>query len=66
MMQLEFENKRSQASEEYGFFTQEAVEERSMDSLFSEFYQNQNNRPMDEAQKQFLEQCIRQIGEVER
>lgn len=66
VMQLEFENKRSQDSEEYGFFTQEAVEERSMDSLFSEFYQNQNNRPMDEAQKQFLEQCIRQIGEVER
>lgn len=63
LMKLDYDNARTRAA---GNLTEcEAVERRSPIELFAEFYEKQNNRPMDELQRSFSEQRMNTIWEAE-
>ena len=63
LMKLDYDNARTRAA---GNLTEcEAVERRSPIELFAEFYEKQNNRPMDELQRSFSEQRMKTIWEAE-
>ena len=59
LMRLEYDNRRTRENRQI----QQAAdaEEKSETELFSQLYELQNNQPMDEEQKQFLEAVIRQV-----
>ena len=59
LMRLEYDNRRTRENRQI----QQAAdaEERSETELFSQLYELQNNQPLDEEQKQFLEAVIRQV-----
>ena len=59
LMRLEYDNRRTRENRQ---IQQEAdAEEKSETELFSQLYELQNNQPLDEEQKQFLEAVIRQV-----
>ena len=41
----------------------EAIEEKSPMELFAEFYETQNNQPMDEAQSRLMQKIMEQVWE---
>ena len=59
LMRLEYDNRRTRENRQI----QQAAdaEEKSETELFSQLYELQNNQPLDEEQKQFLEAVIRQV-----
>lgn len=59
LMRLEYDNRRTRENRQI----QQAAdaEEKSEAELFSKLYELQNNQPLDEEQKQFLEAVIRQV-----
>lgn len=59
LMRLEYDNRRTRENRQI----QQAAdaEEKSEAELFSQLYELQNNQPLDEEQKQFLEAVIRQV-----
>ena len=59
LMRLEYDNRRTRENRQI----QQAAdaEEKSETELFSQLYELQNNQPLDEEQKQFLEAAIRQV-----
>ena len=59
LMRLEYDNRRTRENRQI----QQAAdaEEKSEAELFSQLYELQNNQPLDEEQKQFLEAAIRQV-----
>lgn len=59
LMRLEYDNRRTRESRE--IIGVEAVEERSELDLFADFYELQNNQPMSETQRRFVEQLIREL-----
>ena len=61
LMRLEYDNKRTRESKIIE--GTEAVEQKSAQELFEEFYELQNNQPMSEQQKTFTFQLIREIEE---
>ena len=60
LMRLEYDNRRTRENRQI----QQAAdaEEKSEAELFSQLYELQNNQPLDEEQKQFLEAVIRQVN----
>ena len=59
LMRLEYDNRRTRENRQI----QQAAdaEEKSEAELFAQLYELQNNQPLDEEQKQFLEAVIRQV-----
>lgn len=63
LMKLDYDNARTRAAGNLGEC--EAVERLSPIELFAEFYERQNNRPMDELQRSFSEEQMKKIWEAE-
>lgn len=61
LLQLEYDNKRTQASQDITSSLE--VQQKSEAELFAEFYQLQNNQPMNEKQKDFTEQLLSALKE---
>lgn len=59
LMRLEYDNKRTKESRLVE--GAEAVEKKSEIELFEEFYQLQNNQPMTQQQKEFVQELLREI-----
>ena len=59
LMRLEYDNRRTRENRQIQQATD--AEEKSETELFSQLYELQNNQPLDEEQKQFLEAVIRQV-----
>ena len=64
LMRLEYDNTRTRANGE--ITGAEEVERKSPFTLFSEFYELQNNAPMTEEQRRYIRDLIEQIGEEQR
>ena len=63
LMKLDYDNKRTRSSHSIGLT--ESIEKKSPLELFCELYENQNNQPMSDEQKQFTQQLIESIWEGE-
>lgn len=61
LMKLDYDNKRTRSNADLGMA--EGVETKSPLSLFSEFYEKQNNQPMSEEQEAFVSDLIEKIWE---
>lgn len=61
LMKLEYDNARTRKNQELEEI--EAIERRSPMELFAEFYETQNNQPMDEEQMRFMKEIMEQIWE---
>lgn len=61
LLHLEYDNKRTQASQDITGTLD--VQQKSEAELFAEFYQLQNNQPMNEKQKDFTEQLLSALKE---
>jgi len=61
LMKLDYDNKRTAVSGTVG--SAEDVENKSPITLFSEFYEKQNNQPMSDEQADFIGKLIEQIWE---
>lgn len=59
LMRLEYDNRRTRENRQ--ILQAADAEEKSETELFSQLYELQNNQPLDEEQKQFLEAVIRQV-----
>ncbi len=59
LMRLSYDNRRTR--QENGIEAAEAVERKSELELFGEFYELQNNQPMNEEQTDFVKSVIRQL-----
>lgn len=61
LMKLDYDNRRTRTQAD---FTQAAeVQQRSPQSLFGEFYEKQNGRPMSAEQADYIDQLVRQLWE---
>ena len=60
LMRLEYDNRRTRENRELDT-DGETLEEKSEMELFQEFYETQNNQPMNEEQKRFAEQLILEL-----
>lgn len=65
VMQLEFENRRSAPADISAAAGEEAVQACSMQELFAQFYQAQNNQPMPRPQQELLQEAVRRVEEAE-
>lgn len=61
LMKLDYDNLRTRS--ENTIFGTEKTEEKSPSELFDEFYRLQNNRPMTETQREFLQTLTEEIWE---
>ncbi len=61
LMLLSYDNKRTQANEQ--LISSEHVESMTPLELFSEFYEQRNNQPMDEQQRTIVQKTIEKIWE---
>ena len=61
LMKLDYDNKRTRSNADLGMA--ESVETKSPLSLFSEFYEKQNNQPMSKEQEAFVNDLIEKIWE---
>lgn len=59
LMQMEYDNKRTQGMR--GEYKPEAAEELMPGELFSRFYEQMNNQPLEEGQKQYIDKIIEEI-----
>ena len=64
LMKLDYDNRRTRESREIS--GAEDVENKSPLRLFADFYELQNNQPMSDAQKTYVEELIEKIWEVEQ
>jgi exonuclease SbcD len=64
LMKLDYDNKRTRSSAKLDII--ENIEQRSPLDLFAEFYEKQNNQPMNEEQSAFMQKLIEEIWEGER
>ena len=62
LMRLEYDNRRTRENQEIS--GTETVEKKSELEYFQEFFELQNNQPMNEEQRKFSEDLIRKIQEV--
>ena len=62
LMRLEYDNCRTRENQKVT--GTETVEKKSELEYFEEFFELQNNQPMNEEQRKFLEELIRKLGEV--
>ena len=62
LMRLEYDNRRTRENQE--ITGTEAVKKKSELEYFEEFFELQNNQPMNEEQRKFSEDLIRKILEV--
>lgn len=62
LMRLEYDNRRTRENQEIS--GTETVEKKSELEYFQEFFELQNNQPMNEEQRKFSEDLIRKIKEV--
>ena len=63
LMKLDYDNQRTRTSTEIQGAS--AMEEKTPGQLFAEFYEMQNNAPLSDEQKEFLDSMIRSIWEKE-
>ncbi len=63
IMKLEYDNQRTRRHAVIG--TAQAVQEKSPLALFEEFYEAQNNQPMNDAQRRYMTELIDSIWEGE-
>lgn len=61
LMKLEYDNRRTRESQDIQ--GAKAVEKKSDDELFAEFFELQNNQPMSETQSGFINELIKEIQE---
>lgn len=59
LMKLDYDNKRTRSNQLVG--SAEGVERKSHFTLFSEFYEKQNNQPMSDEQSEFIQNLIKEI-----
>lgn len=59
LMQMEYDNKRTQGMR--GEYKPEAAEELMPGELFSGFYEQMNNQPLEAGQKQYIDKIIEEI-----
>lgn len=59
LMQMEYDNKRTQGMR--GEYKPEAAEELMPGELFSRFYEQMNNQPLEAGQKQYIDKIIEEI-----
>ena len=64
LMKLDYDNTRTRSSSEIDGALD--VETRSPIELFSDFYELQNNQPMSEEQRAFVEALISEVWEDEK
>lgn len=64
LMKLDYDNKRTRSSARLDII--ENIEQRSPFELFAEFYENQNNQPMNCEQSEFMKSLIESIWEGEK
>ena len=62
LMRLEYDNCRTRKNQKVT--GTETVEKKSELEYFEEFFELQNNQPMNEEQRKFSEELIRKLGEV--
>ncbi len=62
LMRLEYDNRRTRENQKVT--GTETVEKKSELEYFEEFFELQNNQPMNEEQRKFSEELIRKLGEV--
>ena len=62
LMRLEYDNCRTRENQKVT--GTETVEKKSELEYFEEFFELQNNQPMNEEQRKFSEELIRKLGEV--
>ena len=62
-MKLDYDNQRTRQNQEV--MLTEKMEEKSPLNLFEEFYEIQNNVPMTNEQKAFIEEMIQKVWEVD-
>lgn len=61
LMKLDYDNRRTRS---HGDFSElERLEEKTPLELFSEFYEKQNNQPMNQEQRELIKQLMEQIWE---
>ena len=63
LMKLDYDNKRTRSASQVDGATD--VETKSPIEIFSDFYELQNNQPMSDEQKAFVEELIEQVWEDE-
>ena len=63
IMKLDYDNQRTRQNQEV--MLTEKMEEKSPLNLFEEFYEIQNNVPMTNEQKAFIEEMIQKVWEVD-
>lgn len=63
LMKLDYDNRRTRTSNEIQGAS--AMEEKTPGQLFAEFYEMQNNAPLSDEQKEFLDSMIQSIWEKE-
>ena len=63
LMKLDYDNQRTRTSTEIQGAS--AMEEKTPGQLFAEFYEMQNNAPLSDEQKEFLDSMIQSIWEKE-
>lgn len=64
LMKLDYDNKRTRSNTQTG--TAAETEKKTPLQLFAEFYEKQNNGPMNEEQRKFIENLIEKIAEDEK
>ena len=64
LMRLEYDNRRTRENQEIA--GAEAVKRKSELEYFEEFFELQNNQPMNEEQRKYSEELIRKIQEVKQ
>lgn len=62
LMRLEYDNCRTRENQKVT--GTKTVEKKSELEYFEEFFELQNNQPMNEEQRKFSEELIRKLGEV--
>ena len=62
IMDLSYDNARTRSSRELKDL--KAIETKAPIDLFGEFYEQQNNQPMTDEQRKFVEDCIESVWEV--
>lgn len=61
LMKLDYDNRRTRSHGDFGDLEQ--MEEKTPLELFSEFYEKQNNQPMNQEQREFIKQLMERIWE---
>lgn len=64
LMRLEYDNRRTRENQEIA--GTETVKRKSELEYFEEFFELQNNQPMNEEQRKYSEDLIRKIQEVKQ